>query len=210
MDRMITSEQSLGYFDQQFKLAAVKLLPGDYVATESSRLLVTVLGSCVSACLRDPVSGICGMNHFMLPESHDLHRADNVSARFGVQAMELLITAMQRLGARRNRLQAKIFGAGSVLDGMTVVNVGDLNANFVEHYLALEGIPVLARDLQGICARKVYFFTDSGKVMIRRLNTERISTVVVRENRYREILQQETGLGGSVELFGSDSKREDP
>jgi len=207
---MIASERSLAYFDQQFKLAAVKLLPGDYVATESSKLLVTVLGSCVSACLRDPVSGICGMNHFMLPESHDLPRADNVSARFGVHAMELLITAMQRLGARRDRLQAKVFGAGSVLDGMTVVNVGDLNASFVEHYLALEGIPVLARDLQGVCARKVYFFTDSGKVMIRRLSTERVSTVVVRENRYREILQQETGQSGSIELFGSDSKREDP
>lgn len=198
---MIAGERSLAYFDQQFQLAAIKLLPGDYVATQSPRLLVTVLGSCVSACLRDPVSGVCGMNHFMLPDSGSSLGPDSVSARFGVQAMELLIVAMQRLGARRERLQAKIFGGGSVLDGMKSVNVGDLNSAFVRQYLEVEKIRVLASDLQGIYARKVYFFTDSGKVMIRRLNTERVSTVVVREKRYREVLQQGATQTGSVDLF---------
>jgi chemotaxis protein CheD len=201
---MITSERSLAYFDQQFQLAAVKLLPGDYVATQSPRLLVTVLGSCVSVCLRDPTTGVCGMNHFMLPDGSNSSGPDGASARFGVQAMELLILAMQRLGARRERLQAKVFGAGSVLDGMKSVNVGELNATFVLHYLQVEHIRILAQDLQGVCARKVYFFTDSGKVMIRRLNTERVSTVVVREQRYREELQQGGMPSGSIDLFESD------
>lgn len=200
----IAGVHSLSYFDQQFQLAAVKLLPGDYVAIRSPRLLVTVLGSCVSVCLRDPATGVCGMNHFMLPGS-ETERPDGVSARFGVQAMELLILAMQRLGARRDRLQAKVFGAGSVLDGMKAVNVGELNAEFVRHYLQTERIPVLASDLLGLYARKVYFFTDSGKVMTRRLNTERVSSVVVREKHYQESLQQGGGPVGSIDLFDTDT-----
>lgn len=187
---MALSRLGLDYFDQQFHLPAIKLLPGDFVATEVSRLLVTVLGSCVAACLRDPQTGICGMNHFMLPSCG---AAGSGSARFGVHAMELLISEMQRRGARRERLQAKVFGAGKVIDGMTVVNVGELNAEFVLSYLQDEGIPVLAQDLLGVSARKVYFFTDSGKVMIRRLNTDKLATIAQREQQYQQSLGAEAG-----------------
>lgn len=198
---MTGSGPGLEYFDTQFHLPAVKLLPGDYVATDSPCLLVTLLGSCVAVCLRDPVSGVCGMNHFMLPDSGRELSETGVSARFGVQAMELLILSMQRRGAERRRLQAKVFGAGSVLDGMSVVNVGELNAAFILHYLEVEGIRILAQDLQGESARKVYFFTGTGKVMIRRLQTGRGTRLVVREQRYRETLQQDAGSGGSIDLF---------
>ncbi|BEV71891.1 MULTISPECIES: chemoreceptor glutamine deamidase CheD [unclassified Paludibacterium] len=191
----------LDYFDQQFRLPAIKLLPGDYVATQDDRLLVTVLGSCVAACLRDPASGVCGMNHFMLPESRSVSAADSLSSRFGIQAMELLITDMQKRGARRDRLQAKVFGAGKVLDGMNVVNVGELNAAFVRSYLDLERIPIVASDLLGETARKVYFFTDSGKVMIRRLNTEKVAKLAVREKQYRDSIVQEESQSGSIDLF---------
>jgi chemotaxis protein CheD len=192
---------NLPYFDQQFKLPAVKLFPGDYIATQTPKLLVTLLGSCVSVCMRDPVNGVCGMNHFLLPEQGGVLAPDLVSARFGVQAMELMITSMQKMGAQRRRLQAKAFGAGSVLDGMTVVNVGDMNAAFVLRYLETEGISLLASDLKGTCARKVYFFTDTGKVMIRRLGTERVSSVVQRESQYMESLQQNAPQDGAIDLF---------
>jgi chemotaxis protein CheD len=198
-----SAEQGLDYFDPQFHLPAIKLLPGQYVVTQSASLLVTVLGSCVAACLRDPVSGVCGMNHFMLPDGQtDGSVPDLLLARFGVQAMELLILDMQRRGALRSRLQAKVFGAGSVLNGMTVVNVGDQNAAFIRRYLEVERIPILASDLQGDCARKVYFFTDSGKVMIRRLPTDRMKQLAAREQRYRDIVDERADDSGSVDLFG--------
>ncbi|MBV8047513.1 MAG: chemoreceptor glutamine deamidase CheD [Paludibacterium sp.] len=197
---MARTRRGLDYFDPQFHLPAVKLLPGDFVATHADSLLVTVLGSCVAACLRDPVVGVCGMNHFMLPQSSSVTTSDSLSARFGVQAMELLITEMQKRGARRDRLQAKVFGAGKVLDGMNVVNVGELNADFVRRYLDLERIPIIASDLLGDSARKVYFFTDSGKVMIRRLNTAKVAKLVLRERQYRERIAGADWQGG-IDLF---------
>jgi chemotaxis protein CheD len=198
---MSSHPHGLDYFDAQFRLPAVKLLPGDYVSTRNPSLLVTVLGSCVAACLRDPVSGVCGMNHFMLPDGQSESGQNSLLARFGVQAMELLILDMQKRGARRDRLQAKVFGAGSVLDGMNIVNVGELNATFIQHYLQVEHIPVLASDLLGQCARKVYFFTDSGKVMIRRLQTESARKLAARERRYQDLVDQRAGEAGSVDLF---------
>ena len=162
---------------------------------------MTVLGSCVAACLRDPVNGVCGINHFMLPGKVAELDSANMSARYGMHAMEMLITSMQQMGARRDRLQAKVFGAGSVLDGMTYMNIGELNAAFVLRYLQCESIPVLAQDMLGDSARKVYFFTDSGKVMIRRLKSERIARLVDEETRYRETLVRTGGKSGSVELF---------
>lgn len=198
---MARASEGLDYFDQQFHLPAVKLLPGHFVSTRAPSLLVTLLGSCVAACLRDPVSGVCGMNHFMLPEAQADAAPDLLGARFGVQAMELLILDMQKRGARRDRLQAKVFGAGSVLDGMSVVNVGELNAAFILRYLEVEHIPILAQDMLGPWARKVYFFTDSGKVMIRRLETDHARKLAVRERRYRETVDRNAGDTGSVDLF---------
>lgn len=199
---MNNNGHGVDYFDQQFKLASIKLMPGDYVATACEpKLLVTVLGSCVAACLRDPVTGVCGMNHFMLPESRNAIAQDSLAARFGVQAMELLILDMQRKGASRERLQAKVFGAGSVLEGMNVVNVGELNAAFILNYLKVENIRMLASDLLGECARKVYFFSESGKVMIRRLHNSHESQLTQRERRYQEAIEQKADHSGSVDLF---------
>jgi len=151
--------------------------------------------------LRDPDNGVCGMNHFMLPASCAIDENAGRCARYGVQAMELLINEMVHLGARRHRLKAKVFGAGSVLEGMNVVNVGEMNADFVLRYLETEGIELLARDLLGESARKVYYFTDTGKVMIRRLKPARIEKLAEREARYRETVERDVGLSGSVDLF---------
>ncbi|OWY38743.1 chemotaxis protein CheD [Xenophilus sp. AP218F] len=191
---------SLQYFDRHFQISAVKIFPGQYHATNQPCMLVTLLGSCVAVCLSDRTAGVYGMNHFLLPEgSLDLGSGAS-AARFGVNAMELLITDMQKLGAMRNRLEAKIFGAGNVLDGMTVVNVGERNTNFIRSYLSTEGIPLLAEDLLGEFARKVYFFTETGKVLVKRL--KRSAVAVKQEMPYRGQVQGGEGdKTGDIDLF---------
>lgn len=189
------------YFDRNFDINAAKLLPGEYYVTGEKMMLVTVLGSCVAACIRDPQFGIGGMNHFMLPES--MHEADSPlssSARYGTYAMEILINQLIKLGARRNKLEAKVFGGGNVLRGFTVNNVGDRNAAFVLDFLKTEKIPVLAQDLVDIYPRKVYFIPHSGKVMVKKLRTMHNSTIVKRENDYSQRLRT-TRVTGDVELF---------
>ena len=165
-------------------------------------VLVTVLGSCVAACIRDSQLGIGGMNHFMLPES--VHEPDNPlssSARYGTYAMEVLINELIKLGARRNKLQAKVFGGGNVLRGFTATNVGERNAAFVLEYLKTENIPVAAQDLIDIYPRKVYFFPEDGRVLVRKLRSLHNSTIMKREGDYSRRLRSD-GVAGDVELFG--------
>ncbi|MFB3818741.1 MAG: chemotaxis protein CheD [Candidatus Methylomirabilales bacterium] len=142
---------------------------GDVWASREPVVIGTLLGSCIAACLRDPVSGVGGMNHFMLPEATDGIGAEHV-ARFGVQAMELLIGRMQKLGAQRARLEAKAFGGGHVLQiPASATGVPERNIQFIRTFLREEGIPLLAQDLGGHAARQVLFHTGSGRVRLRRL-----------------------------------------
>ena len=113
----VTALASNRYFDRNFSSEAVKILPGEYFVAQSNLVLVTVLGSCVSACIRDPGMGIGGPNHFMLPQS-GRGRGGGMSARYGIHAMELLINQLIKLGARRSYLEAKVFGGGNVLSGL--------------------------------------------------------------------------------------------
>ena len=194
------------YFDSGFKLPAVKILPGQYYASRDQGLIVTVLGSFVSACLWDPLSGIGGMNHFMLPGQGSV-RPDTPGlqaeepARLGVYAMEVLINWMLKLGAERSRLKAKVFGGGSVLQGMDALNIGNQTGSFVLEFLREEGIPVVAQDLYDTCPRKVYFFNSTGKVMVKRLRTLRNDTLQQRERDYLATLNR--GGSGEVEIFGA-------
>ena len=189
------------YFDRQFGSEAAKILPGEYYVTARDMVLVTVLGSCVSACVRDPRTGIGGMNHFMLPESGgDAHDMLSSSARYGSYAMEVLINQLVKLGASRTRLEAKVFGGASVLRGFTTVQVGALNSEFVLGYLKTERIRVVAEDLQGLYPRKVYFFPASGRVMVRKLRSVHNNTIIERERDYGRRLKS-TEIAGDVELF---------
>ena len=189
------------YFDQALNSQAVKLLPGEYYVTDEDMLLVTVLGSCVAACIRDSQSGIGGMNHFMLPDNgSDITAPVNSSARYGIYAMEILINQLLKLGARRSNLEAKVFGGGNVLDGLTVANVGQRNANFVLEFLATEQIRVVAQDLVDIYPRKVYFFPRSNRVLVKKLRKVHSNTVSEREQEYRDRLRQ-ANVDGDVELF---------
>jgi chemotaxis protein CheD len=189
------------YFDRQFGSDAAKILPGEYYVTARDMVLVTVLGSCVSACVRDPRTRIGGMNHFMLPESGgDAHDLLSSSARYGSYAMEVLINQLVKLGASRTRLEAKVFGGASVLRGFTTVQVGALNSEFVLDYLKTERIRVVAEDLQGLYPRKVYFFPATGRVMVRKLKSVHNNTIIERERDYGRRLKS-AEIAGDVELF---------
>ena len=202
-DDELRAEQPNRYFDPHFKVDSAKILPGEYYATNKDMALVTVLGSCVSACLRDRESGIGGMNHFMLPDEGKLvgtHGNISASARYGVHAMELLINQILKLGGRRDRLEAKIFGGGNVLQGFMLSNVGQQNAEFIVEYLGIERIPIAARDQLDVWPRKIYFFPRSGKVMVKRLRKVNNDTIVMRERDYGARLFHGP-IEGQAELF---------
>jgi chemotaxis protein CheD len=189
------------YYDRTFDCDAAKILPGEFYCTYKDMLIVTVLGSCVSACIRDRVSGIGGMNHFMLPDGGDASDPlISASARYGTYAMEVLINELMKSGARRENLEAKVFGGGNVLRGLTALNVGERNAEFVRAYLKAEGIRVLAEDLNDIFPRKVYFFPRTGRVLVKKLRELNNNTLVNREQDYASRLAGKK-IGGEVELF---------
>ena len=189
------------YYDRTFNCDAAKILPGEYYFTNKDMLIVTVLGSCVSACIRDRLTGLGGMNHFMLPDGGgDGGSPVSASMRYGTYAMEVLINDLLKSGARRDNMEAKVFGGGAVLRGFTAMNVGERNAAFVTTFLKTERIPVLASDLNDIYPRKVYFFPKTGKVLVKKLMQTHNDTLVRRELDYASRLKV-APVGGEVELF---------
>ncbi|AVP56883.1 chemoreceptor glutamine deamidase CheD [Pulveribacter suum] len=190
-------EASFYFFDHHFQHNAVKVLPGEYFVAREQMTIVTVLGSCIAACLWDSRAGVGGMNHFMLPDGDSA----DTSGRYGSYAMELLINEMMKQGARRETLQAKIFGGGQVMANFTTMNVGERNTRFVQNYLATERIPIVSEDVLDIYPRKVVFFPVSGKVMVKRLahaHPEAMAQEVVRGNA---VSVARATSGGSVDLF---------
>ncbi|KXS33107.1 MAG: chemoreceptor glutamine deamidase CheD [Gallionella sp.] len=189
------------YFDREHNTEAAKILPGEYYATARNMVLVTVLGSCVCACIRDKVNGIGGMNHFMLPHSgQDRNNPLGASARYGAYAMEILINQLLKMGAKRSNFEAKVFGGASVLRGFTVNNVGERNAEFVTQFLKTEKIPVVAQDMLDVNPRKVYYFPATGLVRVKNLKQVHNDTIISREAEYNTRLQY-AKLEGDVELF---------
>jgi chemotaxis protein CheD len=189
------------YYDRTFDCDAAKILPGEYYYTNKDMLIVTVLGSCVSACIRDRATGLGGMNHFMLPDGGaDVGSPVSASARYGTYAMEVLINDLLKAGARRDNLEAKVFGGGAVLKGFTAINVGERNAAFVQTFLKNEKIRIVAEDLEDIYPRKVYFFPRTGKVLVKKLMQTHNDTLAQRENDYANRLKAKP-VAGEVELF---------
>jgi chemotaxis protein CheD len=187
------------YHDKNFDTRAAKILPGEYYVTDGDMVLVTVLGSCVAACIRDAENGIGGMNHFMLPDGGGKELLSS-STRYGTYAMEVLINHLLKSGARRNRLEAKVFGGGAVLDSLASSNVGTRNAEFVLKFLQTEKIPVVAKDLLDSYPRKVYYFPKSGRVLVRKLHRVHNDTLFNREQAYRSRLAK-SKVEGEIELF---------
>jgi chemotaxis protein CheD len=188
------------YYDRTFDCEAAKILPGEYYHTGKDMLIVTVLGSCVSACIRDRISGLGGMNHFMLPDGGDSNSPVSASMRYGTYAMEVLINELLKAGARRENMEAKVFGGGAVLKGFTAMNVGERNAAFVINYLKTEKMRVLAEDLNDVYPRKVYFFPRTGKVLVKKLMQTHNDTLERRERDYASRLKVEP-VGGEIDLF---------
>jgi chemotaxis protein CheD len=196
MSAVVPAPPAGGYFDAALQTQAIRLLPADYLVTDRPVALVTLLGSCVAACLHDPALALGGMNHFMLPGG-DVN--DATSARYGANAMELLINDMLKRGARRQRLRAKVFGGGNVLSGFHSDPIGNRNASFVLDYLAAEKIPVLASDLGDNQARKVGFFVQTGRTFVKRLPATRDDVVDAERALYGRLAR--APASGTVELF---------
>lgn len=179
-----------------------KLLPGFFYVTRHDESILTVLGSCVAACVRDPVAGIGGMNHFMLPtgtdNGTDWGTGDSASNRYGNFAMENLINALIRNGADKKRLEIKLFGGGRVLD--LSMDVGTRNAQFALDYLAAENLDVLSSDLGGDYARKVLYEPATGRARMKRLQEMYRGYVAVQERELMDSLKEKP-VEGSVELF---------
>jgi len=189
------------YFDRNFNCQVAKILPGEFYVTSADMAISTVLGSCVSACIRDKKLNIGGMNHFMLPGNSDVYNPLSASARYGSYAMEMMINEILKRGANREDLEAKVFGGGNVITSMSYSKVGERNAKFVVDYLGFESIPIVAQDLMDNCPRKVVFFPHSGKVLMKRLHNEAVDREVVAvEQQYRQSIGQEQ-VDNDIELF---------
>ena len=190
-------EASFFYVDHHFQYAAVKVLPGEYFVSSDEMVIMTVLGSCISACIWDPRAHVGGMNHFMLPDGD----ASDGGGRYGSYAMELLINELIKAGARRESMQAKIFGGGQVMASFTAMNVGERNTAFVIDYLRTERIPIISKDVLDIYPRKVCFFPSAGKALVKRLAHSHPEALVEQERRGNAATVAKETSGGSVDLF---------
>jgi chemotaxis protein CheD len=191
------------YWDRTNGRFAAKILPGEYYVTTHDELIVTTLGSCISACVRDRIYGVGGMNHFMLPAQmleSDSWRDSRISLanRYGNNAMENLINDILKNGGERRNLEIKIFGGGRILAQMT--DIGKRNITFIENYIATENISLLAKDVGSSYPRKVIYHPVSGKVKVKKLRALQNNTIIERETRYLQNIQQRP-FEGDIELF---------
>jgi chemotaxis protein CheD len=189
------------YFNHEFKTETVKIALGQQAVSDRGDLMIaTTLGSCVAACIHDPVRGIGGMNHFMLPDMpvSELEGA-GAAARYGSVAMERLINALLAAGADRRRLQVKLFGGASVIDSS--YDIGGLNSRFALDYVRAEGLTLAGQDLGGGSARRLHYFPHSGRALRRLLRPEAAADTVTRERSFITHFAR-TPVEGEVELFG--------
>ncbi len=137
----------------------VHVIQGEYrVSDDPLVAFSTVLGSCVATCLHDPLAKIGGLNHFLLPGTKD-GAHDTLS--YGVHSMELLINALLKRGAARDRLEAKLFGGARMMNSLS--DIGGQNARFAREFLARESIPLIGESLGGDRARRIQFWPESGR-----------------------------------------------
>jgi len=192
------------YWDNAQNVIMAKILPGEYYVTLGDEAVITVLGSCISACIRDRETGIGGMNHFMLPANKEeargvLKKLEPTGAnRYGNFAMESLINDILKNGGKRRNLEIKITGGGKILKNMT--NIGEMNIKFVQDYIDSEGLKLLASDVGDVFPRKVMYIPSTGAMKVKRLRTLHNNTVVEREGKYMDDIAEKP-VGGEIELF---------
>ena len=191
------------FFNKKFDAVSVRLLPGESYVTETrGEMIVTILGSCVSACIRDPLIKIGGMNHFLLPVMKTDSKAyQSDLMRYGNYAMERLINGIISRGGRKNRLEIKLFGGANVIDSDT--KVGTHNVDFVLKYLEDEGLKITSNDLGGDEARRIHYFPDSGRVLrlfVRDRAREELPEILRREQEFITSFRNKP-VEGDIELF---------
>lgn len=205
LPRAIAGFESINrYWDTSNNIFAAKILPGEFYVSMNGELITTVLGSCVSACIRDRQTGIGGMNHFMLPA--DVSRDSkawgntpvNAQTRYGNIAMERLINVILAGGGKRQNLEIKLFGGGKVLQIDT--DIGDKNIDFVKRYLNTEGLTIAAEDVGGNRPRKIQYFPKTGRTRVKCLNGLHNDTLTRREISYIETINK-FPVEGKIDLF---------
>lgn len=190
-------------FNHRLNRHVYELFAGDFFATnEKNAVLTTLLGSCVSVCLKDETTQVVGMNHFMLPGSIRLEEIIfSEDARFGFLAMEKMINAMMKQGANRKKIKAKVFGGGKIMGGRHN-DISKTNVDFAKVYLQMEDIPVISSDLGGDYGRKIFFFSKDFTIYMKKIPNQRdINKTIDREKDFLKWIQTEQGKESDVTFF---------
>ena len=196
------------YWDKVHQVWSAKILPGELYVSTHGEMISTVLGSCISVCIRDKNKGIGGMNHFMLPQDSEFSSerwGDNQAtsaSRYGNWAMEYLINAILKRGGEKKNFEVKIFGGGQMMAKMT--DIGQKNILFVYKYLSDEQLKIEASDVGDVFARKVLYFPDTGNVKLRRIKDLKNDTIIRREIAYEKFVSvdnQSKPSADNIELF---------
>lgn len=190
-----------GYYSGRFQANTLKVFLGNHLVSDRPDvMMVTTLGSCVAACIWDPVVAVGGMNHFLLPQVPETdHPTADDAARYGSVAMERLINAVLARGGQRARLQVKVFGGARVIDSS--FDIGGQNGRFVLDYVQREGLTLTGQDLGGGSARRIHWFPHTGRALRKLLRPEAMAQTASRELDFRRSLR-ERPVEGDIELFG--------
>ena len=192
------------YWDFRNQSIAAKILPGEYYVSSQAEIIATVLGSCVSACVRDSHRGIGAMNHFLLPLHNgeswsEKHTVNSQATRYGNFAMEHMINDVLKFGGRKENLEFKVFGGSRVISNMG--DIGNSNIRFVLNYLEVEGYRVAAQDVGGINPRKVLFYPMTGRVRVKKIKDLHNNTIIQRETEFMRNLEKPEAVTGEIEMF---------
>ena len=195
------------YWDEINQCWSAKILPGEIYVSRHGEMITTVLGSCISVCVRDVRLGIGGMNHFMLPDQGNNTNnrwgtnPTTFESRYGNWAMEYLINAILKMGSKREHLELKVFGGGKIIPSLT--DIGQHNILFLKQYIRDESLNVVASDLGDTCSRKILFFTKTGAVHLKRMHGEKVKEVANEEKLYQQLLfsKKQKDRGGDIDLF---------
>jgi len=175
--------------------------PGEFYVSNQAETISTLLGSCVSACLYDPVNRVMGMNHFLLVHRQLSDKGslfESEAGRYGIYAMELLINSMLKQGASKFNVKAKVFGGGNILKmqatGHLQQTVGEVNCQFIKEFLQKERIPVISSSLGGNIGRNIHFVGNDFSVYVKPIYHANDAKVEQIERRFwaKSIQQQDT------------------
>lgn len=191
------------FWDSKRNISMAKIQPGELYVTTHDEAIATVLGSCISACIRDVDLGVGGMNHFMLPVKGSVHDKDLITTdagRYGHWAMENLINHILKAGGRRRVLEVKIFGGGNVLRSVSST-ISDQNIKFVIDYLYNENLAIKAKDVGGNTGRIVIYYPKTGRALVKQLDDISQYHVAEKEYQYLQKIDNNLNHGSDIELF---------